>query len=151
MPNFYQVKILPYKPQELFCLVLDIQSYPKFLPWCKAARIISKTDNQIIAELVIQLKGFSDSYQSRVTYTNHPIYSIEVEAISGPFQYLKNSWKFSPIDTGTEVEFFIDFQMKNSLINRLAEMFFSKATQKIVNAFEERAQILFIPITLKNY
>ncbi|WP_375326975.1 type II toxin-antitoxin system RatA family toxin [Candidatus Tisiphia endosymbiont of Nemotelus uliginosus] len=151
MPNFYQVKILPYKPQELFCLVLDIQSYPKFLPWCKAARIISKTDNQIIAELVIQLKGFSDSYQSRVTYTNQPVYSIEVEAISGPFQYLKNSWKFSQIDRGTQVEFFIDFQMKNSLINRLAEMFFSEATKKIVNAFEERAQILFTPITLKNY
>lgn len=146
MPSYYQVKILPYEPQELFYLVLDIQSYPKFLPWCKAAKIISETDNQIIAELVIQLKGFSDSYKSRVTYTNNLIYSIEVEVISGPFQYLKNSWKFSPIDTGTQIEFFIDFQMKYTIINKLVEMFFNEATQKIVNAFEARAQILFTPI-----
>ncbi len=70
MPSFHQAKILPYNVQELFHLVLDVKSYPEFLPWCRAARIISESENQIIAELVIQLKDFSDNYQSRIIYSN---------------------------------------------------------------------------------
>ncbi|KAJ6644840.1 Ribosome association toxin RatA, partial [Pseudolycoriella hygida] len=137
-----QIKILPYKPEELFNLVLDVKSYPEFLPWCQAARIILEDNNQIIAELVIQLKGFSDKYQSRIIYCQDQIYSIDVEAISGPFKYLKNSWKFSKENTGTKLEFDIDFKMKLAIVDRLVETFFSEATQKIVNAFEKRAKTL---------
>lgn len=145
MPSFQQVKILPYSPLELFNLVLDIEAYPEFLPWCQAARIISRNDNQIIAELVIQLKGFVDKYQSRIIYGNNPLYFIEVEAISGPFKYLKNSWKFSCANPGSKIEFFIDFKMKFAIVNKLVEIFFNDATQKMVEAFEKRAQILLSP------
>ncbi len=152
MPSFQQIKILPYLPVELFNLVLDVESYPQFLPWCQAARIISHNDNQIIAELVIQLKGFCDKYQSRIIYSQNPkdqLYSIEVEAISGPFKYLKNSWKFSRQDQGgkpvTQIEFFIDFKMKFAIVDKLVEIFFSKATNKMVDAFEKRAQCFLSP------
>ncbi|MFV9923317.1 MAG: SRPBCC family protein, partial [Rickettsia conorii subsp. raoultii] len=67
MPCLQHTKILPYKPQELFDLVWDVKSYPKFLPWCSASRIISENNQEVIAELVIQLKGFSEKYNSRVT------------------------------------------------------------------------------------
>jgi coenzyme Q-binding protein COQ10 len=141
MPNFQQVKILPYAAQELFKLVLDVQSYPEFLPWCKAARIISESDDHIIAELVIQAKGFSDKYQSKITpkIISEDIYSIQVEAISGPFKYLNNLWLFSKQGNSTKIEFSIKFEMKFTLLNKLIELFFADATSKIIDAFEKRA------------
>lgn len=141
MPNFQQVKILPYATQDLFKLVLDVGSYPEFLPWCKAARIISQSDDQIIAELVIQAKGFSDKYQSKITpkIISEDIYSIQVSAISGPFKYLNNLWLFAKQDNFTKIEFSIEFEMKFTLLNKLIGMFFTEATRKIIEAFEKRA------------
>lgn len=154
MPNFHQAKILPYNVPELFHLVLDVKSYPEFLPWCRAARIISESENQIIAELVIQLKAFSDNYQSRIIYSNDlskQRYSIEVEAISGPFKYLKNLWQFSQEDTGSKIEFFIDFKMKFAIVDKLVNIFFTDATEKMVDAFEKRADTMLTKINLANY
>ncbi|MFP3018335.1 MAG: type II toxin-antitoxin system RatA family toxin [Candidatus Tisiphia sp.] len=154
MPSFHQIKVLPYNAQELYYLVLDVKSYPEFLPWCKAARIISKSENQIIAELVIQLKGFTDKYQSKIIYSNDlkkQRYSIEVEAVSGPFKYLKNLWQFSKEDTGSKIEFFIDFKMKFAIVDKLVNIFFTDATEKMVDAFEKRADTMLTKINLANY
>ncbi len=141
MPKFSQTKVLPYQPQELFNLVLDVKSYPKFLPWCKLATIISQNEEQIIAELTIQAKSFSSKYQSRITtkIINDHDYNIKVEAISGPFKYLKNLWQFSQEGNNTKIEFFIEFEMKFSIINKLVEIFFADATKKMIKAFENRA------------
>ncbi|MCC8369420.1 MAG: ubiquinone-binding protein [Rickettsia endosymbiont of Oxypoda opaca] len=141
MPSFSQVKILPYSPAELFYLVLDIEAYPKFLPWCAAAKIISKNNEQIIAELVLQVKGFSEKYQSSITckILDGERYLINVEAISGPFKYLKNIWQFSPDVKGSLVEFNIDFKMQSSILDKLIGGYFVKATEKMINAFEKRA------------
>lgn len=147
MPHFHQVKILPYDAKQLFDLVLDVESYPEFIPWCEASRIISKSNTEIIAELVIRLKAFTEKYQSSIIFnSSEQLFTIEVEAISGPFKYLKNSWKFSKIDTGTKVEFFIDFQMKFTILDNLIGIFFGEATKKMIDAFEKRAQALLIPI-----
>ncbi|WP_347939322.1 type II toxin-antitoxin system RatA family toxin [Rickettsia oklahomensis] len=142
MTSFEQIKILPYKPQELFDLVWDVKSYPKFVPWCIASRIISGNNHEIIAELVIQLKGFSEKYNSRVTnvITDDGIYLIDTVAIAGPFEYLKSTWQFVPNIAGTELKFFIDLKMKPVILDKLISTYFTKATEKMIIAFEKRAQ-----------
>ncbi|AFC71992.1 type II toxin-antitoxin system RatA family toxin [Rickettsia rhipicephali] len=142
MPCLQHTKILPYKPQELFDLVWDVKSYPKFLPWCSASRIISENNQEVIAELVIQLKGFSEKYNSRVTseITDDGIYLINTVAISGPFEYLKSTWQFIPYTAGTELKFFIDFKMKSVILDKLIGTYFTKATEKMIIAFERRAK-----------
>ncbi len=147
MHFFEQTKILPYSKQELFDLVLDIESYPKFVPKCKATRVISKeqlTDKQIIiAELTVEFQGFSDKYQSRVMgcIIEPSTYIINVEAISGPFKYLRNNWRFSGEDEEeTKVEFKIEFELKSFLLDGLLGLFFKQTAQQMIDAFEKRAQ-----------
>lgn len=142
MPSFEQIKVLPYQPQKLFDLVLDVESYPKFLPWCSASRIISENNQEVIAELVIQLKGFSEKYNSRVTteITDDGIYLINTVAISGPFEYLRSTWQFVPCTAGTELKFFIDFKMESVILDKLIGTYFTKATEKMIVAFENRAK-----------
>lgn len=146
MSSFQQTKILPYKPQELFNLVWDVESYPKFLPWCSASRIISENNQEVIAELVIQLKGFSEKYNSRVTstITDDGIYLINTVAISGPFEYLKSTWQFVPCTAETELKFFIDFKMKSIILDKLIGTYFTEATEKMIVAFEKRAREIIV-------
>lgn len=142
MPSFHQVKILPYDPKDLFDLVLDVESYPQFIPWCAAAKIISENHNIAVAELTIKIKGFLDKYQSKIMpkIIDRQSYIIEVEAISGPFKYLRNSWKFTHEEGGARVEFFIDFSVKLSMVDILVSLFFTEATKKMIDAFEKRAE-----------
>ncbi|HJD61135.1 MAG TPA: ubiquinone-binding protein [Rickettsia endosymbiont of Columbicola hoogstraali] len=142
MPSFEQTKILPYKTQELFNLVWDIKSYPKFLPWCVASRVISENSEEIVADLVIQLKGFSESYRSHVTnkIIDDKEYFINTLAISGPFKYLKSTWQFTSHPIGTELKFFIDFEMKSRMLEKLVGSYFIKIIEKMIVAFEERAR-----------
>ncbi|GAA5253019.1 type II toxin-antitoxin system RatA family toxin [Candidatus Rickettsia kedanie] len=142
MTSFEQIKVLPYQLQKLFDLVWDVASYPKFLPWCSASRIISENNQEVIAELVIKLKGFSEKYNSRVTseITDDGIYLINTVAISGPFEYLKSTWQFVPCTAGTELKFFIDFKMKSVILDKLIGTYFTKATEKMIIAFEKRAK-----------
>ena len=145
MHSFHQLKILPYPPKLLFDLVLSVEDYPQFLPWCQAARIISQDQHQITAELVIKFKTFIEKYQSRIIYTITPTgeYIIEVEAISGPFRYLHNRWLFRNEERETSVvEFFIDFQFKSLLLDKLIGLFFYRAVEKLMEAFEKRALLL---------
>ena len=144
MQNFHQKKFVPYPPELLFHLVMEVEDYPSFLPWCQASRIVSRTENEIIADLVIRFKVIIQQYQSQITYTksDEDEYKIKVIAISGPFRYLNNEWRFSKKDDGTLVDFFIDFEFKSILLDKLMGVFFNQAMGKIVEAFEERASLL---------
>lgn len=147
MPSLHQLKTLPYSVQDLSSLVLNVESYPEFLPWCGAARVISNMGKEILAELVIEFKGFNGQYQSKICHKTllEDSYIIEVEAISGPFEYLKNTWLFTKKPNGTEIEFSIDFHMKSGLLNKLIGAFYISASEKIIDAFEKRASVIYQP------
>ena len=115
MPTHSETRALPYTAQQMYDLVADVASYPKFLPWCSAARIRSVTpqgaSSVMEADLVISFKVFRERFGSRVVL--HPDdMKIDTEYLDGPFRYMKSNWAFRDTDQGCEVEFF-DFEFKN--------------------------------------
>lgn len=143
MPAHTEQRTLPYSPEQLYTLVVDIESYPSFLPWCAAARILSREGNVLTADLVIHFKAFYEKYTSRVTV--EPYKAITVEAIQGPFHHCRNAWRFSPTPDGkgTFLEFEIDFSFRSSILNKLIGLLFERALIKMMTAFEERAKKLY--------
>ena len=96
MPNFQNTKILPYSDKELYNIIINVKSYPEFLPWCKEAEIINKIDeNNFDAVLTIGYKALEESYTSRVKGTL--LKQIHSNSIAGPFKYLYSNWKFKKI------------------------------------------------------
>jgi coenzyme Q-binding protein COQ10 len=132
---------LPYSPEQLYDLVADIEKYPEFLPWCMAARIHSKSEKEIVADLIIGYKIFRETFRSRVHFT--PKTRIEVEYINGPFHYLNNHWEFKEAPAGTNVDFFIDFQFKSSLLQRGMQAVFETAFNQMLSSFEKRADTIY--------
>ncbi|MFK8040067.1 MAG: type II toxin-antitoxin system RatA family toxin [Rickettsiaceae bacterium] len=144
MPKFNTSKNLPYQAKDLFDLVLDIESYPEFLPWCNGARIISKNDDQITAELQIKYKYLSFDYISNVKY--HELdgnYEIHVQSKSYLFKYLKNSWQIKQMNEFSSINFDIDFDVKSKMLSKLIKIFFSYVADTMINSFEKRAKQLF--------
>ena len=147
MPTHQETKHLPYSADQMYALVADVENYPKFLPWNAAARIRSRTDmgdhELMLADLVISFKVFREKFGSRVKL--YPAErKIDTEYLDGPFRYMKSWWHFTPAeDGGCDVEFFVDFEFKNAILQSVIGMVFNDAMQRIVRAFERRAAELY--------
>ena len=110
MRSFQETRIMPYDAGLIYNIVMDIEKYPQFLPWCSSAVILSKNEEYLTAKLVVEFKNFSESYVSKVfSHQTSEGYDIEVQAISGPFRYLRNIWQIKSLNNASEVKFSIDF------------------------------------------
>lgn len=133
---------LPYRPDQLYDLVVDVEKYPEFLPWCLGVRVLSKSEKDLVADLIVGYKFFRETFRSKVHLT--PKTRIDVEYINGPFHHLNNHWVFKDgPNSGTNVDFFIDFQFKNSFFQSATQMVFESAFDKMLDAFEKRAQEVY--------
>lgn len=150
MPTHAEKKILRYTPEQLFDLVADVRRYPEFLPWCVGARVLSRTETELVADLTIGFKIFRETFRSRVAL-NRPDH-VHVRYENGPFRYLNNHWRFRPVEAGiapeargpaTEVDFFVDFEFRSRLLQAAIGVVFNEAVRLMVRAFERRAMALY--------
>ncbi|MCZ4353590.1 type II toxin-antitoxin system RatA family toxin [Roseovarius aestuarii] len=149
MPTHSETRQLPYTAQQMYDLVADVGAYPKFLPWTAAARVRSVTpqpDGSAVmeADLMIKFKVFRERFVSRVVMYPEK-HRIETEYLDGPFKYMVSTWEFteSGESDGCDVHFFVDFEFRNRLLQTAAGLFFYEAMQRIVQAFETRAETLY--------
>ena len=146
MPKASVKRLIECKKNQLIDLVLDIEKYPEFVPFCYAAKIYetSEKDNQIkiIADLTIGKGPFKDTYKSDVRYNkNEDI--IFVTNIQGPLNHLENKWYFIQKKENTEISFDINFEIENRFLNIIMEKSFHFGLNKIADSFQKRANDLF--------
>ena len=142
MPVHKEKRVLPYTPEQLYGLVIDIERYPEFLPWCLGARIKSRREDLIVADLVIGFKMFRERFTSRVV-PNPRDQRIDVTYAEGPFKYLENHWVFEEHPEGCLIDFYVDFEFRSKLLQKVIEGLFHEAVRRMVAAFETRARALY--------
>ena len=141
MPTHAEQRVLPYTPEQLFALVADVERYPEFLPWCVGARIRERQPQLIVADLIIGFRVFRERFTSRVALD--PPRRIDVSYTEGPFRYLNNHWTFDAVPGGCRLDFFVDFEFKSRILQRVIELLFHEAVRRMVAAFEARARHLY--------
>ena len=146
MPKASVKKLIECKKEQLIDLVLDIEKYPEFVPFCVNAKVYEKKEKNdlllIIADLTIGKGPFKDTYKSDVKY-NKEEDSIFVTNLDGPLKHLENTWHFKKDNNFTEVSFDVDFELKNKFLNIIMTKSFQFALDKIAEAFQKRAEDLF--------
>lgn len=144
MPSLTRFKTLSHPAKKIYALVMDIEKYPEFLPWCKQAKIVEKiSDQNLHADLLINFKNFFEKYRSDVKHGESSVgtYFVDVVAIEGPFKKLVNKWEICAVENEKcEVKFFIEFEFNSIFLTKMLGGIFERATEKMVNAFEERAK-----------
>jgi coenzyme Q-binding protein COQ10 len=152
MPKHSETKRLPYTAQQMYDLVADVGAYPKFLPWNAAARIRTRKPGPdgsevMEADLVISFKVFRERFTSRVVLWPE-VRKIDTEYLDGPFRHMRSNWAFRDISGGCEVDFHVDFEFRNAILQGIIGVVFNDAMQRIVRAFERRAAELYGPAPL---
>ena len=146
MPKASVKKFIECRKHELIDLVLDIEKYPEFVPFCIDAKVHEKKQEKdllfIIADLTIGKGPLNDTYKSDVRY-NKKENSIYVTNLDGPLKHLENKWLFKEVNKITEVSFDVDFELKNKFLNIVMTKSFQYGLDKIADAFQKRAEDLF--------
>ena len=142
MPTHAERRRLPYTPEQLFALVADVERYPEFLPWCVGARVRERKQNTITADLIIGYRMVRERFTSRIVLDRPG--RIDVSYSEGPFRYLDNHWLFEPEpDGGCTLDFFVDFEFRSRMLQKIIELLFNEAVRRMVSAFEARARRLY--------
>ena len=146
MPKASVKRLIECKKEELINLVLDIEKYPEFVPFCLGAKVYKRNKKKnftlIIADLTIGKGLIKDTYKSEVKFNNKSK-SIKVMNIGGPLKHLQNNWIFKDHRVGTEISFDIDFEIENKFLNIVMTKSFQFGLDKIADAFQDRAEKLF--------
>ena len=146
MPQASVKRLIECKKEQLIDLVLDIEKYPQFVPFCLGSKIYEKKEKGdlilIIADLTIGKGPFKDTYKSDVKF-NKKNDSIYVTNLDGPLKHLENKWHFKQENNFTEVSFDVDFELKNDFLNIIMTKSFQFGLDKIADAFQKRAEELF--------
>tara|TARA_B100001057_G_scaffold477283_1_gene546305 strand:+ start:1323 stop:1766 length:444 start_codon:yes stop_codon:yes gene_type:complete len=139
-------KIIPCKKKQLIEMVLDIEKYPEFVPWCIEGKIYDKNESSDLitfnGDLKVGKSILNETFSSQVSY-HKASDKIIVTNLEGPLKHLKNEWIFREINNNTQLEFFIDFELKNPILNGIMKKSFELGLNKIAKAFEKRAIQLY--------
>lgn len=148
MPRHSETRTLPWSARQMYDLVADVARYPEFLPWTAAARVRSRTPQPdgtevVEADLVISFKVFRERFGSRVRLDPTAM-TIETTYLDGPFRHLLSRWTFRELDGDlSEVAFFVDFEFRNAILQKVIGVVFDEAMRRVVQAFEARAAALY--------
>jgi coenzyme Q-binding protein COQ10 len=147
MPSFSKIHRVRHSATQMFDLVADVERYPEFVPMCERLTIRRRTETgegteTIVADMSIGYKMIRESFTSRVTL-DRSRQRILVEYVDGPFSHLENRWMFTSLDTGCEVNFYIDYAFKSRAFGMLAGAVFDVVFRRMVEAFETRANALY--------
>ena len=142
MTTYAERRPVRYSAEQMYGLVADVERYPEFLPWCLAAKIRQREGAVIYADLVIGFRMVRERFTSRVAL--QPGHRIDVSYAEGPFRYLENHWIFEPApDGGCIIDFHVDFEFKNRMLQKIITVLFNEAVRRMVAAFESRARQLY--------
>lgn len=148
MPSTKTTRLFGYKWSELFDLVLDVKSYPEFVPHCRAVKMLSRKVQEpgrtvIVSRMTVGFLRFQIGYANRTT-GDEIAHRISVEAIDGPMRHLRVAWNFEPLDEDhTQLHFSVDYEFNNPVLAAVASRAFDAMFGQILNAFERRAACLF--------
>ncbi len=145
MPHFSCKKTVYYSPLQMFDLVMDIESYHYFLPWCIGSKIIQKIDEaKLIADLTVKFNVFTQKYRSTVIALKEKNnYIIDIESTHNVFDYLRSRWVFSPENNGSSIIFELDFKFRVPFFEKLTISLFEKISAEIIARFETRAKTIY--------
>lgn len=140
--HFADQGLLNFNSIDIFNIIIDIDKYPEFLPWCSQIKIISRNDSQIVADVTMKFKGMRASYRSKITHvppSDNDIGYIDIVSKHGAFKYLQSQWQFHhKAPKQTLIKFSIDCEFQSRLMHYTMSVMYKRAQEKVMSAFKGR-------------
>ncbi len=142
MTTINKSALVPYTPAEMFALVDDIEAYPRFLPWCSDAKVLSRTEDEVRASITISKGAVNKAFTT--CNRNQPGKMIEMRLVEGPFSRLEGFWRFDPLgEDGCKISLDLEFEFASRMLSLVVGPVFSQIANSLVDAFQKRAMDVY--------
>ncbi len=142
MKRIARSAIVEHTAAAMYALVEDVEAYPQFLPWCRAARVRERTAGRTVATLTVGLKGLH--YKFTTQNENHPYRAIELTLLEGPFRHFAAHWRFAPLGAhAARIDFAMEYEFAGTLVSRALAPLFETIADTMVDAFKRRADAVY--------
>lgn len=95
--------------RELYELVLDVDAYQDFLPWCSRSATLEQSDSRQLASVSIDVKVREITFVTENTLEAPS--RIALQLVDGPFKSLAGEWRFLPLaEDSCKVELDLEFE-----------------------------------------
>ena len=142
MTSINKSALVPYSPAEMFALVDDIEAYPQFLPWCRTAQVLERTEDEVRATIALSKGGVDKSFTTCNRNQGHKM--IEMRLVEGPFRHLEGFWRFDPLgDDGCKVSLDLEFEFASRILDMVVGPVFSQVANSLVDSFRQRAVVVY--------
>ena len=142
MTTINRTALVSYSTAQMYALVADIPSYPRFLPWCAAARILAHEDNVVVAALDVHYGGLRSSFTTRNVLQQDQ--AVDMELVDGPFSRLSGRWRFDALqEQGCKISLELDFTVSKGALYLTLTPVFSRIANQMVGCFHRRADQLY--------
>lgn len=145
MKTVHKSVLLWHSPAEMFALVIDVPSYPQFLPWCDEASVREETADGMVARVGISMAGFSQSFTTRNVHEQDR--RVTLHLVDGPFSKLEGRWEFTPLGDGSQrackVDLMLSYGFDSRTLAALVGPVFDKIARSLVDAFVKRASVVY--------
>jgi len=138
MRSFEESRTIACSAARMYDVVIDIDRYAEFLTWVSDARVLTREEGELTAELVADLAGSRHPFRTIDRFIDGKL--VEIRLLEGPFKFLESVWTFERIDENhCRVHFSIEFEFRSMMLDLVASPIFATACKSMVQAFEERA------------
>jgi ribosome-associated toxin RatA of RatAB toxin-antitoxin module len=138
MKRITRSAISPHAAGELYALVEDVESYPRFLPWCLSTTVHERTAGTTRASLTVGLRGVRQSFTTQ--NENRPPEAIDMRLVEGPFKAFAAAWRFTPLGAqACRIDFSLEYEFSSRALGKLLEPLFDRIADSMVDAFVRRA------------
>src|SRR5574341_2110777 len=142
MKRIARSAIVEHAASELYALVEDIERYPEFLPWCRAARVRERTPGRTVATLDVGMKG--THYDFTTENANWPHASIEMKLRAGPFRHFAARWQFAALgERAARIEYAMEYEFSSRVVAAALSPVFHAIADTMVDAFKRRADRVY--------
>lgn len=142
MTKIYRAALVPYSAEKLYGVVNNVAAYPEFLPWCSATHIHFESTTEMKASVTASKAGINKNFTTHNTLK--PFELIKMEFADGPFEYLNGTWEFKHLSSdGCKVSLDLEFEFKRGLMTFAFKKFFEPAADAMMQAFIDRAELLY--------
>jgi coenzyme Q-binding protein COQ10 len=147
MPKYTTERRVRHSAEEMFDLVADVESYPRFVPLCERLIVRGRAKDEgrdiLVADMTIAYGLIRETFTSRVIL-DRPALKIAAAYLEGPFRHLDNRWTFTPVsEKASMVQFAIDYEFRSRMLGTLMGAVFDRAFRKFADAFEARADEVY--------
>ena len=140
MKSSKQEIIIHHRARDLYKIVLDIEKYSEYIPWCKKIIIKTKSKNEMLADMIVSYRYFLPQTSNNNILLNNKTLLINTNYIKGPLKDLSTEWLFKKLEIKkTKIIFIIKFEFQRLLHQKMAELFFGLIENKMIDSFKKRA------------